>query len=172
MVSLAELPVGQEALTGQPITDLGGVTPLVSAPETISTYDFGGSLAASQSIFSQAASVFAAQKAEEARLRQYQANQQQAQWAAQMAAEQQSFLKDLAESYTDYYEEATPAERIVDTAMDIGTGIATETTDLVTESIATIGETIVQPIAKETGDVLGGLILPAAIIGGAVLLLK
>ena len=172
MVSLAELPVGQEALTGQPITDLGGVTPLVSAPETISTYDFGGSLAASQSIFSQAASVFAAQKAEEARLRQYQANQQQAQWAAQMQAEQQSFLKDLAESYTDYYEEATPTERIVDTAAEIGTGLATETSNLITESVSTIGETIVQPIASEGADVLKDLAIPIALVGGAILLLK
>ena len=172
MVSLAELPVGAESLTGQPVTDLGGVTPLVSVPKTISTADFGGSLASSQSIFSQAASFYAAQKAEEARLRQYQANQQQAQWAAQMEAEQQSFTKDLAESYTDYYEEATPAERIVDTAMDIGTGIATETTDLVTESISTIGETIVQPIASEGADVLKDLAIPIALVGGALLLLK
>jgi len=89
------------------------------------------------------------------------------------------WLIPYAEAYTDWYEEATPTERIVDVAQEIGTGIATETTDLITESIeatavpiATIGETIVQPIAEETGDVLEGLILPAAIIGGAVLLLK
>jgi len=172
MVSLAELPVGAEAYSGQPENLAEVITPLVSAPESVSTYDFGGSLAASQTIFSQAASVFAAQKAEEARLRQYQANQQQAQWAAQMEAEQQSFTKTLAESYVDYYEEATPTERIVDTAMDIGTGIATETTDLVTESISTIGETIVQPIASEGADVLKDLAIPIALIGGAFLLLK
>jgi len=170
MVSLAEFSVAAEAYSGQPEDIAEVISPLVSGSETVSTYDFGGSLASSQSIFSQAASFFAAQRAEESRLRQYQSNQQQAQWAAE--AEQQSFARDLAESYVDYYEEATPAERIVDTAMDIGTGIATETTDLVTGSITAIGETIVQPIAKETGDVLGGLILPAAIIGGAVLLLK
>jgi len=88
-------------------------------------------------------------------------------------------ITPYAEAYTDWYETATPVERAVDVAQEIGTGIATETTDLITETIeatavpiATIGETIVQPIAEETGDVLEGLILPAAIIGGAVLLLK
>lgn len=90
-----------------------------------------------------------------------------------------NWLTPYAEAYVDWYETATPVERAVDVAQEIGTGIATETTDLITETIeatavpiATIGETIVQPIAEETGDVLEGLILPAAIIGGAVLLLK
>jgi len=90
-----------------------------------------------------------------------------------------NWLTPYAEAYTEWYETATPVERVVDVAQEIGTGIATETTDLITETIeatavpiATIGETIVQPIAEETGDVLEGLILPAAIIGGAVLLLK
>jgi len=94
------------------------------------------------------------------------------QWARDMAT-------PYAKAYVDWYETATPVERAVDVAQEIGTGIATETTDLITETIeatavpiATIGETIVQPIAEETGDVLEGLILPAAIIGGAVLLLK
>jgi len=89
------------------------------------------------------------------------------------------WLTPYAEAYTEWYETATPVERAVDVAQEIGTGIATETTDLITETIeatavpiATIGETIVQPIAEETSDVLEGLILPAAIIGGAVLLLK
>ena len=89
-----------------------------------------------------------------------------------MAAEQQSFLKDLAESYTDYYEEATPTERIVDTAAEIGTGLATETSNLITESVSTIGETIVQPIASEGADVLKDLAIPIALVGGAILLLK
>jgi len=108
MVSLAEFSVGAEAYSGQPEDIAEVISPLVSGSETVSTYDFGGSLASSQSIFSQAASFFAAQRAEESRLRQYQSNQQQAQWAAQMEAEQQSFARDLAESYVDYYEEATP----------------------------------------------------------------
>jgi len=172
MVSLAELPVGAEAYSGQPEDLSEVISPLVSGSESVSTYDFGGSLASSQSIFNQAASFFAAQRAEESRLRQYQSNQQQAQWAAQMEAEQQSFTRDLAESYVDYYEEATPAERIVDTAMDIGTGVATETSNIITDSISTIGETIVQPVASEGADVLKNLAIPIAIVGGALLLLK
>ena len=88
-------------------------------------------------------------------------------------------ITPYAEAYTDWYEEATPTERIVDTAAEIGTGLATETTDLITETIeatavpiATIGETIVQPIASEGGDVLKDLAIPIALVGGAILLLK
>jgi hypothetical protein len=89
------------------------------------------------------------------------------------------WITPYAEAYVDWYEAGTPVERAVDVAQEIGTGIATETTDLITETIeatavpiATIGETIVQPIAEETGDVLEGLILPIALVGGALLLLK
>jgi len=89
------------------------------------------------------------------------------------------WITPYAEAYVDWYEAGTPVERALDVAQEIGTGIATETTDLITETIeataipiAAVGETIVQPLAEETGDVLEGLILPAAIIGGAVLLLK
>ena len=89
-----------------------------------------------------------------------------------MEASQESFARDLAESYVGYYEEATPAERIVDTAMDIGTGVATETSNIITDSISTIGETIVQPIASEGADVLKDLAIPIALVGGALLLLK
>ena len=89
------------------------------------------------------------------------------------------WLTPYAEAYVNWYEEATPTERIVDTAAEIGTGLATETTDLITETIeatavpiATIGETIVQPIASEGGDVLKDLAIPIALVGGAILLLK
>jgi len=64
-------------------------------------------------------------------------------------------------------------------AQEIGTGIATETTDLITETIeatavpiTAIGETVVQPLAEETGDVLESLAIPIALVGGALLLLK
>jgi len=89
------------------------------------------------------------------------------------------WLTPYAEAYTEWYETATPVERVVDVAQEIGTGLAEETSNIITEGIeatavpiTAIGETIVEPIASEAGDVLEGLILPAAIIGGAVLLLK
>jgi hypothetical protein len=88
-------------------------------------------------------------------------------------------ITPYAEAYTDWYEAGTPVERAVDVLQETGTGIATETTDLITETIeatavpiAVVGETIVQPLAEETGDVLESLAIPIALVGGAILLLK
>jgi len=41
MVSLAELPVGAEAYSGQPEDLSEVISPLVSGSESVSTYDFG-----------------------------------------------------------------------------------------------------------------------------------
>ena len=177
MVSLAELPVGTEALTGQPITDLGGVTPLVSAPETISTADFGGSRTDSQKLSDAYSAYYAAQAAEEAQLRQYQANQQQAQWAEEQT--QTTFTEDLAQTYVDFYEgDTTTAQLLTDPVAVINPiGIIPEVlgTDIVTGSISAAGGAaadILDPITEPIGENLGKLILPAAIVGGALLLLK
>ena len=89
------------------------------------------------------------------------------------------WLTPYAEAYVDWYEEGTPVERGLDVAQEIGTGLAEETSNIITEGIeatavpiAAIGETIVEPLAAETGDVLESLAIPIALVGGAILLLK
>jgi hypothetical protein len=177
MVSYAELPVGTESLTGQPITDLGGVTPLVSAPETISTADFGGSRTDSQKLSDAYSAYYSAQAAEIARLKQYEANQAQARWAEEQT--QTTFTEDLAQEYVDFYEgDTTTAQLLTDPVAVINPiGIVTDVlgTDIITGGITAAGgaaAAVLDPITKPLGEGLGAVVLPAVIIGGALLLLK
>tara|TARA_R110000751_G_scaffold57075_1_gene121379 strand:+ start:19 stop:540 length:522 start_codon:yes stop_codon:yes gene_type:complete len=173
MVSLAELPVGAEAYSGQPEDLAEVITPLVSAPETISTADFGGSRTDSQNLADTYSAYYAAQAAEEAQLRQYQANQQQAQWAEEQT--QTTFTEDLAQTYVDFYEgDTTTAQLLTDPVAVINPiGIIPDVlgTDIIAGSITAAGA-VLDPITKPLGEGLGNVVLPAVIIGGAILLLK
>ena len=173
MVSLAELPVGAEGLTGQPVTDLGGVTPLVSAPETITTAYFGGSRTDSQKLSDAYSAYYSEQAAEEARLKQYQSNQQQARWAEEQT--ETTFTQDLAEYYVDFYEgDTTTAQLLTDPVAVLNPiGIIPDVlgTDIIAGGITAAGSALA-PITEPLGEGLGKVILPAVIIGGALLLLK
>jgi len=169
MVSLAELPVGAEGLTGQPVIDVGVVTPL----ETITTADYGGSRTDSQKLSDTYKAYYAAQAAEVARLKRYEANQAQARWAEEQT--QTTFTEDLAQTYIDFYEgDTTTAELLTDPVAVLNPiGIIPDVlgTDIITGSITAAGD-VLDPITKPLGEGLGNVVLPAVLIGGAYLLLK
>jgi len=122
-------------------------------------------------------------QAEEQALRQFQANQEQARWAeSQIAAQNETtFTEDLAQAYVDFYEgDSTTAALLTDPVGTVSGGaidVVTDVlgTDVITGSITAAGGAaadILDPITQPLGENLGKLILPAAIIGGALLLLK
>lgn len=124
-----------------------------------------------------------AQRAEEKRLRQYEANQANlAAYEAAVAKQNETtFLEDLAQSYVDFYEgDSTTAELLTDPVEFVAGGtadIVTDVlgTDVITGSIEAAGSATAQvldPITEPLGEELGKYVLPAVIIGGAYLLLK
>jgi len=115
---------------------------------------------------------------EEARLAQLLANQEQAQWAEeQIAAQDQGFWGDLAQEYVDFFEGDSETAALLTDPVDVILGgtadIVTDIvgTDVITGSIGAVGD-VIAPITEPVGENLGKLILPAAIVGGAYLLLK
>ena len=102
---------------------------------------------------------------------------------------QESFrdiITPYAESYVDWYEEGTPVERAVDVVFEAGAGVGQEVEDIavataetvpaIIEAGGTAGATIIgsvlDPITEPLGEGIEKLIVPAAIVGGAYLLLK
>ena len=121
--------------------------------------------------------------AEEQRLRQYEANLEQAQWAQEQIAKQNetTFIEDLAQEYVDFIEgDSTTAEFLTDpigVTTEGTVGVVTDVvgTDVITGSITAAGGAaaqILDPITQPVGESLEKLIVPAAILGGAYLLLK
>jgi hypothetical protein len=91
-------------------------------------------------------------------------------------------LTPYAEAYVGWYEEGSPLERTVDQITEWGSGTGQEIEDIITGGLETVpaiveaggtaGATILEPLAKPTGDFLESLILPATLLGGAYILLK
>jgi len=80
-----------------------------------------------------------------------------------------------AKAYTEWYQEATPSERIGEFLIDVGTGTGQEIEDILTGTIAATGGAvsgIIEPLAKPTGEFLESLILPAAAVAGLYIFLK
>ena len=113
------------------------------------------------------------------KLAQFEANQQALRDYELALAEQQetTFLEDLAQEYVDFFEgDSTTAEFLTD---PIGTGTG-GTVDLITDiigedvivgSIGAVGD-VIAPITEPIGESAGKYLVPAAILGGAYLLLK
>jgi len=82
-----------------------------------------------------------------------------------------------AKKYTEWYQESTPTERIVDVVGGGTADIITDVigTDVITGSISAAGGAvadILDPITEPLGESAGKLLVPVAILGGAYLLLK
>jgi len=80
-----------------------------------------------------------------------------------------------AKQYTEWYQEATPSERIGEFLIDVGTGTGQEIEDILVGSIGATGGAIsgiIEPLAKPTGEFLESLILPAAAVAGLYIFLK
>tara|TARA_R110000751_G_scaffold163988_1_gene270107 strand:- start:589 stop:1107 length:519 start_codon:yes stop_codon:yes gene_type:complete len=172
MVSLAELQVGAEGLTGQPVSDF-----VVPTMETITTSDYGGSLPQSQLIFDttvNAAGLEALERAELARYTgQMDLNRQQAEWAAEQTTP--TITENIAQTYVDFYEGDTTTANLLTDPIEVlnPVGIITDVlgTDIITGGITAVGGAL-EPITAPIGQGLGKLVVPAVIIGGALLFLK
>lgn len=116
---------------------------------------------------------------ERERLRQFEANQQALiDYNLAIAKQQETtFTEDLAQAYVDFFEgDSGTADFITDPIGTVGGGtvdIITDVvgTDVITGSIGAVGD-VIAPITEPVGENLGKIILPAAIVGGAYLLLK
>ena len=116
---------------------------------------------------------------EQQRLRQFEANQQALiDYNLAIAKQQETtFTEDLAQAYVDFVEgDSGTADFITDPIGTVGGGtvdLITDVvgTDVITGSIGAVGD-VIAPITEPVGENLGKLILPAAIVGGAYLLLK
>ncbi len=164
---------------GLPLDPAVASTLTVEEVNRITQADWGPSPEESAAIIAEADAI----RAEEERLRQFLANQEQARWAEEQIAAQNetTFTEDLAQAYVDYIEgDSTTAEFLTDPigVTTEGTiGVVTDVigTDVITGSITAAGGAaaqILDPIAKPVGEGLGKLVVPAAILGGAYLLLK
>ena len=135
--------------------------------------------AAAQLLADQQAAMVAS---EEARLAALLSNQEQAQWAEeQIAAQDQGFWGDLAQEYVDFFEGDSETAALLTDPVDVILGgtadIVTDVlgTDVITGSITAAGgaaATVLDPITDPIGQSAGKLLVPAAILGGAYLLLK
>ncbi len=131
----------------------------------------------------EAAAAAAQQAAGEAELAAFLSNQEQARWAEEQIAAQNetTFTEDLAQAYVDFIEgDSTTAEFLTDPigVTSEGTiGVVTDIigTDVITGSIRATGDAtaqILEPITEPLGESAGKYLVPAAILGGAYLLLK
>ena len=164
---------------GLPLDPAVASTLTVEEVNRITQADWGPSPEESAAIIAEADAI----RAEEERLRQFLANQEQARWAEEQIAKQNetTFTEDLAQAYVDYIEgDSTTAEFLTDPigVTTEGTiGVVTDVigTDVITGSITAAGGAaaqILDPISQPVGEGLGKLVVPAAILGGAYLLLK
>ena len=160
---------------GLPIDPAVASTLTVEEVNRITQADWGPSPEESAAIIAEADAI----RAEEERLRQFLANQEQARWAEEQIAAQNetTFTEDLAQAYVDFIEgDSTTAEFLTDpigvtTEGTIGVVTDVVGTDVITGSIGAVGD-VIAPITEPVGENLGKLIVPAAILGGAYLLLK
>lgn len=78
-----------------------------------------------------------------------------------------------AKQYTEWYQESTPTERIIDVVGGGTADIITDVigTDVITGSITAAGG-ILDPITEPLGESAGKLLVPVVLLGGAYLLLK
>jgi len=178
MVSLAELQVGAEGLTGTTPEGYVPVMETITSP-ALGTYEQTADYYQRQATADELAAI----ELQKQNLRQYEANQQALRDYESALAEQQetTFLEDLAQTYVDFYEgDTTTAEFITDplgVATEGTIGVVTDIigTDIITGSITAAGGVatdILDPITEPLGEGIEKLIVPAAILGGAYLLLK
>jgi len=178
MVSLAELQVGAEGLAGTTPEGYVPVMETITSP-ALGTYEQTADYYQRQATADELAAI----AIQEQNLRQYEANQQALRDYNLALAEQQqtTFLEDIAQTYVDFYEgESTTAELLTDPVGTVtgGTiGLVTDVigTDVITGSITAAGGVvtdILDPITEPLGEGIEKLIVPAAILGGAYLLLK
>ena len=173
MVSLAEQQVGAE---GYQYTDTGYVPVMetITSP-ALGTYEQTAEYYQRQATLDELAAI----EIQEQKLRQYEANQQALRDYNLALAQQQetTFLEDLAQEYVDFIEgDSTTAEFITDPigtttggTVDLITDVVG--TDVITGSITALGG-VIAPITEPIGESAGKYLVPAAILGGAYLLLK
>lgn len=177
MVSLAEQQVGAE---GYQYTDTGYVPVLetITSP-ALGTYEQTAEYYQRQATLDELAAI----EIQEQKLRQYEANQQALRDYNLALAQQQetTFLEDLAQTYVDFYEgDSTTAALVTDPVGTVTGGtvdVITDIigTDVITGSISAVTDPLfstLDPIAEPIGEGIEKLIVPAAILGGAYLLLK
>jgi len=178
MVSLAEIQVGAEGITGTTPEGYLPVLETITSP-ALGTYEQTAAYYERQATADELAAI----AIQEQNLRQYEANQQALRDYNLALAEQQetTFLEDIAQTYVDFYEgESTTAELLTDPVGTVtgGTiGLVTDIvgTDIITGSITAAGGVvtdILDPITEPLGEGVEKLIVPVAILGGAYLLLK
>ena len=177
MVSLAEQQVGAE---GYQYTDTGYVPVLetITSP-ALGTYEQTAEYYQRQATLDELAAI----EVQEQKLRQYEANQQALRDYNLALAQQQetTFVEDLAQGYVDWYEGDTATAELVTDPIDLVVGGTADVitdiigTDIVTGSITAAGGVVtgvLDPITEPIGEGIEKLIVPAAILGGAYLLLK
>jgi len=178
MVSLAELQVGAEGLTGTTPEGYVPVMETITSP-ALGTYEQTADYYQRQATADELAAI----EIQKQNLQRYEANQQALRDYNLALAEQQetTFLEDLAQTYVDFYEgESTTAELLTDPVGTVtgGTiGLVTDIvgTDVITGSITAAGGAvadILDPITEPLGESAGKLLVPVAILGGAYLLLR
>jgi len=160
---------------GQALIDPIGDIPLQIDPSTIEHIDV---TAAAYAELQEQRAIEAVNLAE---LAQYEANQQSLRdYNALIAAQEGDLWRNLAESYVGWYETKTPSERITDVVFEVGSGIGAEVADITGTNIITGGITaaggafaeVLDPITAPLGKGLQSAIIPAAVIVGALVLLK
>ena len=177
MVSLAEQQVGAE---GYQLTDTGYVPVMetITSP-ALGTYEQTAEYYQRQATLDELAAI----EIQKIKLAQYEANQQSLRDYNLALAQQQetTFLEDLAQTYVDFYEGDTATAELVTDPIDLVVGGTADVitdiigTDIVTGSITAAGGVVtgvLDPITEPIGEGIEKLIVPAAILGGAYLLLK
>jgi len=172
--SLAEWQVGAEQIV--PL-DTQGFVPVM---ETITTPAMGTYEQTAE--YEQRQIYLAEQEAielQKQKLREFEANQQALVDYNKALSEQQetTFLEDLAQEYVDFIEgDSTTAEFITDPigtttggTVDLITDVVG--TDVIVGTIGAVGD-VIAPITEPIGESAGKYLVPAAILGGAYLLLK
>ena len=174
MGSLAEWQVGAEQIV--PL-DTHGFVPVMETivSPSMGTYEQAAAYEQRQITIDELAAI----ELQKQKLAQFEANQQALVDYNKALAEQQetTFLEDLAQEYVDFIEgDSTTAEFITDPIGTTTGGTAdliTDVigTDIITGSIGAVGD-VIAPITEPIGESAGKYLVPAAILGGAYLLLK
>ena len=174
MGSLAEWQVGAEQIIPLDTQGYVPVMETITSP-AMGTYEQTAAYEQRQITIDELAAI----ELQKQELAKFEANQQALRDYESALAEQQetTFLEDLAQEYVDFIEgDSTTAEFITD---PIGTttggtiGLVTDVvgTDVITGSITALGG-VIAPITEPIGESAGKYLVPAAILGGAYLLLK
>ena len=175
MVSLAEWQV-QHHETVVPLDNVGYVPVLETiVSPAMGTYQQAADYEQRQITLDELAAI----ELQKQKLAQFEANQQALVDYNKALAEQQetTFLEDLAQEYVDFIEgDSTTAEFITDPigtttggTVDLITDVVG--TDVIVGTIGAVGD-VIAPITEPIGESAGKYLVPAAILGGAYLLLK